>query len=165
MTEHLSASLEDYLEAIYHIAREKGAARAKDIAGRLKVNNSSVTGALKSLAARELVNYAPYDIVTLTAKGDVIARDVVMRHEALKDFFVKVLAVDDDLADEGACKMEHEIPRPILERFIQYVKFVEGCPTGGARFVEEFGYRCTTRCSVEDCEHGPVDDEGAPAAE
>jgi DtxR family Mn-dependent transcriptional regulator len=40
----LSASLEDYLEAIFHIVAEKQAARVKDIAKRLSVNNSSVTG-------------------------------------------------------------------------------------------------------------------------
>ncbi len=34
-TEALTASMEDYLEAIYHIVRKKQAARAKDIARRL----------------------------------------------------------------------------------------------------------------------------------
>ena len=33
----VSESLEDYLEAIFHIVAEKQAARAKDIAKRLKV--------------------------------------------------------------------------------------------------------------------------------
>jgi len=46
----LSASLEDYLEAIYHIVQKKQAARAKDIVQRLRVKNSSVTGAMRALA-------------------------------------------------------------------------------------------------------------------
>ena len=92
-TKSLTASLEDYLEAIFHVAAEKGAARAKDISRRMKVNSSSVTGALRALADRGLVNYAPYDIVTLTAKGTRMAEDVIRRHEVLRDFFVKVLAV------------------------------------------------------------------------
>jgi DtxR family Mn-dependent transcriptional regulator len=149
----LSASLEDYLEAIFHIVKEKGAARPKDIAMRLKVNNSSVTGALKSLAAKKLVHYAPYDIVTLTEEGDVLARDVVRRHEALKDFFVKVLSVEPDIAEVGACKMEHEVPRPILERFIQFAEYVELCPRGGTRFIEGFGYHCKSGCTLEECDH------------
>ena len=44
-SEALTASMEDYLEAIFYIVAEKGAARAKDISKRLKVNHSSVTGA------------------------------------------------------------------------------------------------------------------------
>lgn len=74
MTHTLSESLEDYLEAIYHIVSQKQAARATDISKRLNVNPSSVTGALRSLADKGLVNYAPYDIVTLTAEGSVAAR-------------------------------------------------------------------------------------------
>ena len=46
----LSASLEDYLEAIFHIEKSRRVARAKDIARRLNVKGSSVTGALQALA-------------------------------------------------------------------------------------------------------------------
>lgn len=141
-TTALTSSMEDYLEAIFHIVREKGAARAKDIARRLKVNHSSVTGALKALASRELVNYAPYEVVTLTAKGNAAASDVIRRHEVLRDFFVKVLAVDEAVAEEGACRMEHAVPRAILEKLIQYSEFLESCPRAGARWIKGFGYYC-----------------------
>ena len=43
----LSDSLEDYLDAIWHIEADKQAARATDISRRLGVKNSSVTGALQ----------------------------------------------------------------------------------------------------------------------
>ena len=110
----LSASLEDYLEAIFHIVAEKHAARAKDIGKRMRVSRSSVTGALHTLAGKGLVNYAPYDLITLTKKGEAAAQDVVRRHEVLREFFVRVLAVDADDADEAACKMEHAVP-PVFE--------------------------------------------------
>ena len=61
----LSASLEDYLEAILHLVTEKQVARSRDIAKRLRVNRSSVTGALQALAKKGLVNYEPYEAVTL----------------------------------------------------------------------------------------------------
>src|SRR6056297_3653538 len=88
---NLSASLQDYLEAIYHIVQKKGAARVKDISERLEVSNPSVTGALRTLADKGLVNYAPYDLVSLTEDGNRVAEAVVSRHEALHDFFVSVL--------------------------------------------------------------------------
>jgi len=126
--ESLSASLEDYLEAIFHIVAEKQAARTKDISQRLKVNNSSVTGALRALAERNLVNYAPYEVITLTSSGKKIARDIVRRHETLREFFVKILSIDPQIADEGACRMEHALPREILDRLIEFVKLVETTP-------------------------------------
>ena len=152
MSGALSASLEDYLEAIFHIVAQKQAARATDIARRLKVSASSVTGALRSLADRGLVNYRPYDIITLTGKGQGAAEEVVRRHEALREFFVKVLAVEAGEADEAACRMEHSVPRPILERLIQFAEFVEFCPRGGSRWISGFGYHCDPSGTQENCE-------------
>lgn len=147
---NLSASLEDYLEAIFHIVRQKQAARAKDISSRLKVGRSSVTGALHALAERGLINYAPYDLITLTDKGQAAAVDVVRRHEILRDFFVRVLSIEDPQADEAACRMEHAISEPILERFLEFIEFVERCPRGGTKWIEGFGYYCKNHGIKED---------------
>ncbi len=152
MQDTLTASLEDYLEAIFQIISEKQAVRAKDIAKRLKVSNSSVTGALRSLADKELITYAPYDVISLTPRGKDVATDVARRHEVLRDFFVKVLAVEEEDADEGACRMEHSIPKVILERFIRFAEFVELCPRGGEKWIAGFGYHCGQGSRQEDCE-------------
>jgi DtxR family Mn-dependent transcriptional regulator len=142
----LSASLEDYLEAIFHIVRKKSAARPKDISTYLEVGNSSVTGALKALKARKLVNYAPYDVVTLTPTGEEAARDVVRRHESLREFFIKVLAADNALAEDAACKMEHSIPAELVDRFVRFVEFVEMCPHGGPGLLEGFRHHLDSGC-------------------
>lgn len=63
----------------FHIVAEKQAARGKDIAKRLKVNSSSVTGALRSLSEKGYINYAPYDLITLTENGQTIAREIVRK--------------------------------------------------------------------------------------
>ncbi|MFC1475698.1 metal-dependent transcriptional regulator [Candidatus Zixiibacteriota bacterium] len=143
--ETLSASLEDYLEAIHHIVATKKAARAKDIARRRQVNGSSVTGALRALAARELVNYAPYDVITLTRKGERIARDIVRRHQALRDFFVKVLDVEETLADRCACRMEHALPREILDQLARFVEFVDTSAGADATWLDEFAHYRTAK--------------------
>jgi len=148
----LTASLEDYLEAIFHIIAEKQAVRPKDIAKRLKVSNSSVTGALRSLADKGLINYAPYDVISLTPSGKTAAKDVVRRHEVLRDFFVKVLAVEELDADKAACRMEHAISKAILQRFIDFVNFVEVCPRAGAKWIAGFGYYCDHADTQENCE-------------
>ena len=148
----LTASLEDYLETIFRVIEEKEAVRPKDIARRLKVSNASVTGALRSLAEKGLINYAPYDVITLTAVGKRAAQDVARRHEILRDFFVRVLAIDEAEADEGACRMEHAIPKSILERLVQFAEFVDVCPRGGAEWVSGFRHYCTTGDPRENCE-------------
>jgi len=135
---NLSASLEDYLEAIHNISIDKQAARAKDIAQRLGLKGSSVTGALRSLSEKGLVNYAPYDIITLTPKGKKVAEDIVLRHKTIKTFLTKVLHIDVTEAEENACKLEHNITSTVLDRLISFMQFVENCPRVEAHWVEAF---------------------------
>lgn len=157
----VSASLEDYLEAIFHTVDTKGAARAKDIVQRMGVNNSSVTQALRLLSDKELVNYTPYDVITLTDSGEKIALDVVRRHQVLRRFLIEVLGLPDGEADTGACRMEHAISGPILERLVQFVDYFETCPMNGVRWDEKIGFYCAPagdeaaesdgQCAGEDC--------------
>lgn len=147
----LSASLEDYLETIFHIIAEKQVARAKEIASTLKVSRSSVTEAFRSLAQKGLINYAPYEVITLTSSGQEMARDVIRRHQVLKDFFIRVLAVGENIAEEGACKIEHAAPKEIIERLTQFVSFMEQCPRGGSDLISGFSKYCQTEKTDKKC--------------
>lgn len=138
MATELSASLEDYIEAIYHLVVASKSARVTDIAKRLDVRNASVTGALNSLASKGLVNYSPYDEVTLTARGRRAAEDVVHRHRTLRDFLVRVLSIEEQEADDAACRMEHAVPAHVLKRLADFAAFVEDCPRAGADWIERF---------------------------
>jgi DtxR family Mn-dependent transcriptional regulator len=147
----LSASLEDYLEAIHNVVAEKQAVRAKDIARRLKVRAASVTGALHLLAERGLINYAPYDVITLTAEGERIARDVAHRHQVLKSFFMTILCVSEAEAEENACKLEHAISPKVLQRLTMLADFIERCPRVGMRWLDEFETYCRLGKIGEGC--------------
>ncbi len=116
----ISAALEDYLGVIFRLSGIAGAARPGAIAKELGVHKSTVTAALKSLGRMNFVNYSPYEAVTLTTKGVKLAEDVVKRHTALKDFFINILEIDTEIAERAACSMEHSVPRPIVDKLIEY---------------------------------------------
>ena len=120
----LSASLEDYLEAIYHLSDAETVARSKDIAERLGVSRASVTSALRVLSEKSLVNYKPYGYITLTEKGRKLAGRVAGRHEILRRFFAEVLGVNDQTAHEAACRAEHTMGPDITSRLVSFVDFV-----------------------------------------
>ncbi len=153
----LSESLEHYLEAIYHISQDKGAARAKHITEKLNVNSSSVTGALQTLSGLGLVNYAPYELITLTDTGREAALDLIGRHYGLFDFFVNVLGIDEEASHEAACRMEHSMPRLVLERLKLYIDYVNTCPQGASHWEEGRGYVCSQHVVQHEicnsCEH------------
>ncbi len=147
----LSASLEDYIEAIYHIIEEKLVARSKEIAAKLDVSRASVTEALRALSKKGLINYAPYEAITLTDEGKIVAEDVIFRHDALKRFFIEVLAIDSHIAEEGACKVEHSAPPEIIARMIDFTEFIKVCPRGGEDLIKGFAEYCIKGKQGEKC--------------
>jgi len=134
----LSESLEDYLEVILELERTEKVARAKNIAEKLGVQRGSVTGALKSLEKKKLINYEPYSFITLTKEGAKIAKAITRRHEALKDFFLKVLQVDSKTAEETACKMEHAVDDATYEKLVSFVEYLFQCPRTGPDWIQSF---------------------------
>lgn len=138
----LSASLEDYLETIYCIVQQRQVARPKDIVRATGVNNSSVTGALRLLAQQGLIHYAPYELVTLTAAGQRAARDIRSRHQALRTFFADILGVAEADAEAGACRMEHTIPRPVLDRLLRFIEFLRATPDATRGLLARFQAAC-----------------------
>jgi DtxR family Mn-dependent transcriptional regulator len=123
----LSASLEDYLEAILQLERASRVARVSEIADVLQVSRPSVTGALRGLKSRGLIDHARYGHVTLTEEGGRIAEDIERRHVAIKDFLMGVLEVPAEQAESAACRMEHILDAEVLARFVAYS---EGRMTG-----------------------------------
>ncbi len=138
----LSASLEDYLEAIHNLSAKTGAVRSKDIADNLGVARASVTGALRLLKDKGLANYEPYGPVTLTESGQKIASEVAAKHRVLKAFFVNVLGVNRQDAQRGACRAEHALGGDIIGRLLSFVEFVDHSQANGRDLVKEFQQFC-----------------------
>ena len=123
--EKLSISLEDYIEEIYIQVLDAGHAKVTDIANKLGVKKASVTGAMNTLAEKELINYAPYSPITLTEKGEKIAKEILTKHKNLVSFFVEVLGANKNEAVEIACKMEHIVSKKIFHNMVKLTEFVK----------------------------------------
>lgn len=149
--EGLSASLEDYLEVILRLEDESRVARAKDIADRLGVSRASVTGALKTLAERDLINYTPYSYTTLTEKGKEIAKEIIRRHETLKEFFQDFLQLESEHADANACRVEHAIDSQAMDRMVYFLSFMRRCPRTGEDWLESFRSYCKGKVQESRC--------------
>lgn len=136
--EGLTKSKEDYLEAILLLVREGQVARVRDIAKRIDVGMPAVSVALRSLSRMELVNYDPYEFITLTDRGREIAEQVSQRHHILRTFLVDVLGLDADSAEANACRMEHAADAALLQRLAQFTDFLRRRRTAGDDVAEAF---------------------------
>lgn len=124
----ISANMEDYLEAILDLERQQEVVRVKDIAERLQVTTPSVTGALKALKTRELVQHESYGHVTLTARGRDLARQVHDRHQAIVDFLGSILHLSPQEAESDACGLEHALGTAALDRLLYLTEFLHDHP-------------------------------------
>lgn len=113
----LTASLEDYLEAIAELCEAEGHAHTKSIAAKLNVKAPSVTGALRQLTAMGYITYNTHYPVQLTQTGREAAAWVALRHKILRQFLLEVLNLNSTKASETACLLEHSVDREIIDRF------------------------------------------------
>jgi DtxR family Mn-dependent transcriptional regulator len=144
----LTESMEDYLEAILALEQRHKVARAKDIAERLDVKRGTVTGALKALAEKGLINYAPYSYITLTPEGTAIAREISRRHAVIRNFLTEVLRIPPETAETTACRMEHVVEGLVLNRLVCFIDFIQQCPRAGNELLRSF---------ISFCESGELD--------
>ncbi|HNR36990.1 MAG TPA: metal-dependent transcriptional regulator [Candidatus Hydrogenedentes bacterium] len=124
----LSESLEDYLETIVHVQQERDSVRSRDIASERGVSTASVTGALRALARRGLIDYEPYGTIMLTSEGRRLGRQILGRHNALRDFLENRLGIPRVKAAAAACRMEHAIPADIIGKMLALFDRMAQCP-------------------------------------
>lgn len=149
-TKKLTASLEDYLEAILHLVQRGRVARVRDIAAHVGVGMSAVTAALKTLSKRGLVNYDPYQVITMTSRGRAAAERVTRRHRFLRRFLTDVLGLDEPTAEANACRLEHAVDEVLLERLHRFAEFVDSRTGGGDNMIGDFEAFCHAQRTLAD---------------
>jgi Mn-dependent DtxR family transcriptional regulator len=155
-------TIEDYVELIYVIQEKKEKVHTNDVASALDINPASVTEIFQKLYDEGYINYEKYSGVTLTEKGKRIAIKTKNKHEILKDFLI-ILGIDEKIADEDACKIEHHVNQETmrkLRKFVKFAKLEDGC----TKWLDHFKYYDETGkyivCTPKDQEKCPIHAKG-----
>lgn len=122
MTEQeLSASYEDYIEAIYDLSLKSGGqVRSVDVANELGFSKASVARATKNLREQGYIEQEHYGAITLTPKGKEYGKRVLRRHQVLRAFLIDILGVDKKTANQEACMMEHTISQDTMDKWTEW---------------------------------------------
>ena len=118
----MTASLEDYLEAVFVLKQQKKSVRMTDIAEFLAVSKPSVNRAIGTLKDAGLLKHETYGEITLTSAGKARAKDVLSRHHLLKVFLTDTLGVETEIAEKDACRMEHVMSKESIEKLSDFLK-------------------------------------------
>ncbi len=119
---HIQESGEMYLETIFVLSSKKSSVRAIDICEYMGYSKPSVSRAMGILKKEELISVDSSGHITLTDKGCEIAQRMYERHTLISRF-LRSLGVDEGIAAEDACRIEHCISE---ESFNAIKKFAEG---------------------------------------
>jgi Mn-dependent DtxR family transcriptional regulator len=120
----LTSSMEDYLEKIYELMKEKGYARVSDIASSLSVQPSSVTKMIQKLDDKKLVTYEKYRGIVLTAKGEQLGRLMKQRHKRLEEF-LRLLGVSEETIQRDVEGIEHHVSPSTMNALSNLVLFFD----------------------------------------
>ena len=153
----LTPSAEDYLKAIYEIAKEKKIVRIKDITDKLKVKASSVISAVKILASKNLLVHEHYGYIELTTQGIAVGRELYERHLVLYRFLNQVLQVDSNIARKDACAIEHYLHSETVDRVIKLLDFISAAPNNEPQWVVKFKKFLDT--GISECKYAKTLDQ------
>ena len=110
----IQESGEMYLETIHVLTKNGEKVRAIDVGEYMGFSKPSVSRALGLLRQGGYLLNDEEGFLSLTEEGKCLAEKIYERHDILTRFLVK-LGVDEKIAVEDACKMEHHISDVSLE--------------------------------------------------
>lgn len=116
----IHASAEDYLERILILSENNDELHAIDIARSMNFSKPSVSIALKKLQEKKLIKIDDNLHIHLTETGRDIATKVYEKHTIISKALIS-LGVDEEIAKEDACKLEHVLSE---ESFDAIKKFI-----------------------------------------
>ena len=128
-TQSPSASVEDYLKAIWGIAGS-GVASTKEVAERLSIAPPSVTNMFVRLREMGLVEYERYRGVSLTERGRGEAMRLLRRHRLIETFLVEHLGYSWREVHEEAERLEHAVSDGFTERLAGFLGHPDHDPHG-----------------------------------
>src|ERR1700710_2903626 len=112
---------ENYLKAIYHLSQQSDSVSTNQIAASLNTKAASVTDMLKKLAEKELINYAKYQGVSLTASGEKAAVNIIRKHRLWEYFVVEKRNVKWDEVHDVAEELEHIASKELVDRLDNFM--------------------------------------------
>ena len=124
-------STQDYLKAIYNLARNGDLVSTSEISQKLNVAPASVTEMLKKLSDDDYIKYEPYKGSILTVKGLREAQKVTRKHRLLEKWLSDVLHIGKDKVHTQACQMEHALSDEAEESLCRLLKHPDTCSDDG----------------------------------
>lgn len=163
--EPVSHSSAHYLMALSELLKERGYARAVDVAERLEVSRTAAHAGLKALKSKGLIREDKRHFYTLADKSQELVSQLRVNHTIAELLFKKVLDLEKEEAHENACRIEHLLSPAASRRLTAFLKFLDRNEAGDellrefrrARSLCPKGGQCELCEVLESCPLGDVE--------
>lgn len=118
---NMHESGEMYLETIYVLSQKSSEVRSIDVGAYMGYSKPSVSRAIGLLKKDGLVITDEQGYLKLTEAGTKTAKVIYERHQLLSRLFMNI-GVDEETANEDACRIEHYISEKTFEAIKNHVK-------------------------------------------
>ncbi|MBC8587075.1 metal-dependent transcriptional regulator [Paratissierella segnis] len=117
----MNESREMYLETILILKKRNEHVRSIDVARELNFSKASVSRAVGILKDDDFITVDANGYIELTEKGTRKSKDIYNKHKVLTSFFINVIKVSPEIAEEDACKIEHVISDDTFKGIEKYL--------------------------------------------
>jgi DtxR family transcriptional regulator, Mn-dependent transcriptional regulator len=128
--EETTASVQDYLAAIYDLASSGKPVIGARLAKHMTISAPAVTEAIHRLARDGYVKVGRGKALALTARGREIAEVMARRHRLLERWLTDTLGLNWTDAHEEAHRLEHALSPRVEERLAELLGMPSTCPHG-----------------------------------
>lgn len=111
---------ENYLEALLKLKENQDTVRSIDIAKELGFSKPSVSRAIKKLKQNSYIIVNDNGSLEFTIKGYDVAKTIYERHQFFSEF-LSYLGVDQVVAENDACRIEHVLSEESFEAVKNFV--------------------------------------------
>ena len=125
-----TATIEDYLQAIYSLEGEGDIVISARLARRMRVTPPTAWATVRRMVRDGLVALDEKKIIGLTPKGHELAEDITRRHRLAERFLVDVMGLGWAEAHEEAHIFEHAITPRLEARIMSMAGNPQTCPHG-----------------------------------
>jgi DtxR family Mn-dependent transcriptional regulator len=125
-----SATIEDYLQAVYNMIREGRTVIAARLTEKMGVAAPTVWATVQRMQRDGLVNLSIKKEITLSETGLEAAESIMRRHRLAECLLVDILGLEWHEAHEEAHRIEHTISPRVEGRILAVLGHPTTCPHG-----------------------------------
>jgi DtxR family Mn-dependent transcriptional regulator len=150
-----SATVENYLKALYTLANKDGEINLSDLSIRLGVSKPTVNSMVKTLDQEGWVKYKKYKPLKLTIKGHKAAALIIRKHRLTEMYLVEKMGFGWEEVHDIAEQIEHIKAPLFFDRMDKLMSFPKVDPHGSPipdknGIVVDHNYKKLSECRIGD---------------